>query len=187
MKRLLLAFATCLAATTFGCGADPNAPATFVGDVEGTDVRVGVVTENGKVAMFFCGGPTSLDASTRWLRGASPPSALDLTAQSWTAKGTASGASASGTVDRGDGKALRWTARRVGEDGLPGLYELVDAEGTAGVVVLDADHAQGAFIPKTGAVQQIEAIRPVRTNDTVEVRVVGAAPRTIVVRRVRAQ
>jgi hypothetical protein len=170
-----------------GCGDNPHAASTFVGEVEGTDVRVGLVTEGGSVAMFFCGGATSYTQSTKWFRGAAEPRSIAFAANSWVAKGSADGDTASGIVDRGNGIPLRWTAHKVSEDGLPGLYELKDDHGTAGVIVLDADHAQGALVSKTMAVQQIEAIRPVRNGNGVQVNVVEATPRAIVVTRVRAR
>lgn len=188
MNRFL-ALSLCLSVNTAGCGGGDRAASTFVGDVEGTDIRVGLVTEGGQVAMFFCGGPTSYTQSTKWFRGASEASAISFAANGWVAKGGANGDTASGTVDPGNGNALRWTAHRVPEDGLPGLYELKDDYGTAGVIVLDAEHAQGALVPKNSAiaVEQIEAIRPVRAGNGVQVNVVEASPRAIIVTRVHAR
>ncbi len=173
-----------------GCGSDPHAPATYVGDVDGTDMKVGIVTEGGKVAMFFCGGPTSYTQSTKWFRGAAEPMNIDFAANGWVAKVSASGDTATGSVDRGNGNVLQFAAHKVPEDGVAGLYELKDQYGTAGVVVIDSQHAQGALVPANPAisVEQIEAILPVsRTSDAIQVNVVEATPRAITVTRVHAQ
>jgi hypothetical protein len=189
MKRL---FASSLFALSFvGCGDAAQAPHTYVGDVEGTDIRVGVVTEGGQVAMFFCGGNTSYTQSTKWFRGAADPTALSFAADGWVAKGGADGDTASGTVDRGNGNPLHWTAHKVSEEGLPGLYQLKDDNGNAGVIVIDEKTVQGALIPKNPAVavQQIEAILPAsRQANGVTVKVVESAmPRQFVVTRVHAK
>jgi len=172
------------------CGGDPHGAATYVGDVDGTDMKVGIVTEGGKVAMFFCGGPTSYTQATKWFRGTAEPMTIAFSANGWVANASASGDMATGTVDRGNGNPLHFTARKVPEDGVAGLYQLKDEHGTAGVVVLDPMHAQGALVPVDPAiaVEQIEAILPVsRTSDAIQVNVVESVPRAITVTRVHAQ
>jgi hypothetical protein len=172
------------------CGSDPHAPATYVGDVDGTDMKIGIVTEGGKVAMFACGGPTSYAQATKWFRGASEPMTISFSSDGWVAKASASGDMATGTIDRGTGIAFRFTAKKVPEDGVAGLYELKDQNGTAGVVVIDSQHAQGALVPVNPAIaiEQIEAILPVsRVSDGIQVNVVEAMPRAITVTRVHAQ
>lgn len=184
-------FASLFALCFVGCGDSDFAPATFVGDVEGSDMRVGIVTEGGQAAVFFCGGATSYTNSTKWFRGAAQPTALSFAADGWVAKASANGDTATGTVDRGNGNALHFTAHKVSESGLPGLYQLKDGNGNAGVIVIDEKTVQGALIPATvgAAVQQIEAILPAsRQNDGVQVKVTeNAMPRTFVVTRVHAK
>jgi len=173
------------------CGSAGGA-STFVGSVEGTDIKVGLVTDGGKAALFFCGGPSSFTQSTRWFRGDGAPSAISFTSANWAASGSANGELASGMVNPGIGSSLRWTAKRVSEDGLPGLYEsTTDPDGTAGVVVLDESTMQGAMLPKGStatSVQQIVPILPItRSPDGIRVTVNGATAREIKVVRTRAR
>ena len=157
LRRLL--FLSLLVAPSCGGGTT-----TYVGTVDGTDVAVGLVTDGSHVALFFCGGPSSFATSTKWFRFAASGDTLDATAGAWSAHATLAGATASGTVDRGDGQALAWTAARV-DDGSPeGLYESVGAPGTAGVIVrsaTDASASQGAFIDTQQKIEQIIPIFPI--------------------------
>src|SRR5262245_41600199 len=41
-------------------------PARYVGTVEDSDVRVGVVADSEKARVFFCGGDESFATATRW-------------------------------------------------------------------------------------------------------------------------
>jgi hypothetical protein len=142
------------------CGSGTT---TYVGTVDGTDVAVGLVSDGSHVALFFCGGPASFATSTKWFRFDGDASSFTATADDWNAVGSASESSASGTVDRGDGVALSWSASRADDGSLVGLYESNDANGTAGVVVRSATNAtetQGAFIDEAKEVEQIIPIFP---------------------------
>jgi len=177
-----------LAPCVLGCSSNAHAPASYVGAVDGTDIAVGLATQDGKIALFFCGGATSLQ-STKWFRGASEPSSIALTIGGATLAGSASDNSASGTIDFGNGTKQHWTATRVSEDGVPGLYENpMDPNGSAGVVVRDSMTMQGAFIPNAQAmVEQIVPILPIaRMGDSIRVTVNESAPRAITVVRTHA-
>jgi hypothetical protein len=136
---------------------------TYVGTVSNTDVAVGLVSDGSHVAMFFCGGPTSLASSTKWLRFADSTPNLHLVQQGWTIDVSISGDTANGTVDRGDGRPVAWSATRAPSGSVVGLYGSSDATGTSGVVVTDPLTVTGAFIEtKTAAIQQIIPIMPLQ-------------------------
>ena len=140
-----------------------DTPATYVGTVEATDMRIGLVVESGNAALFFCGGPDSL-ASTKWFRGASAPERVSITTDGATANGTLTATTATGTVRlASNGPELRWSASRVAAGTPAGLFEYQAADGVGGVVVTDADSAQGAFIAKTltAPISQIIVFRPI--------------------------
>lgn len=145
---------------------DPNAVKVYVGTVDGTDMRVGLVTEHGAAALFFCGGASTL-ADTKWFRSTSAdPKGFNLTKDDWAANGSATDALASGEVQIGARNALAWHASRV-QDGSPaGLYDYRATDGTGGVVVASEDVAQGAFIgPAPGLkVSQIIVFHPVHPD-----------------------
>ena len=154
MMRSLLLVPILLAAS---CGSSTT---TYVGAVQGTDVAVGLVTDGSHTALFFCGGPSSFATSTKWLRFARSGDTFDQSNGAWKVAGALDGASASGTVDRGDGQALSWSATRV-DDGSPeGLYESVSGSGTGGVVVRGPSDAQGAFTDPQQKITQIIPIFP---------------------------
>lgn len=160
--RSLLCFALLFASS---CGSTST---TYVGTVDGTDVSVGLVTDGAYTALFFCGGPTSYATSTKWFRFADSSDAFTAQAGTWTASGTTSGGGASGTLDRGNGQTLTWSAARVPDGSIMGLYESIDATGTAGVVVRsesDASGTQGALINSQLAIEQIIPILPLAQTD----------------------
>ena len=151
-----------------GAASEASLAVIYVGTVEATDIRVGLVVESGNAALFFCGGARTL-SSTRWFRGASEPQRLSLTATTGaTANGAMTSASASGTVRlASNGPELKWSASRVAAGSPAGLYEYQALDGLGGVVVTDADSAQGAFVPKSLAapVSQIIVFNPIVPTD----------------------
>lgn len=157
--RSLLCFTLLFAAS---CGSTST---TYVGTVDGTDVSVGLVTDGSYTALFFCGGPTSFGTSTKWFRFAESSDAFTAQSGSWIATGTTSGDGASGTLNRGNGQTVTWSASRVPEGSVMGLYESIDASGTAGVVVRSDTDVQGAFIDAERAIEQIIPIRPLEQTD----------------------
>jgi hypothetical protein len=159
--RSLLCFTLLFAVS---CGSTST---TYVGGIDGTDVAVGLVTDGAYTALFFCGGPTSFGTATKWFRFGETNDAFTAHAGSWTATGTTSADGASGTLDRGNGQTLAWSASRVPDGSIIGLYESIDATGTAGVVVRseDASGTQGAFIDAQRAIEQIIPIRPLEQTD----------------------
>ncbi len=197
LRRTFPAF--CLVALLVACvdDGDPgDAPApdpqeTFVGAIEGTDVRFAIVRDEGHVALFFCGGPDSFATSTQWIRAEATGPTYDLAQGTWAASFTVEGASASGSVDRGDGVPLSFTATRVDEAGLAGLYETEEADGRVGVVVA-LDEAgqpivQGALVTPTIAAQVVPITPVERVADRLRVQVLLAEPKSLTVTRALAQ
>jgi hypothetical protein len=160
--RSLLCFTLLFAAS---CGGTST---TYVGTVDGTDVAVGLVTDGSYTALFFCGGPGSYATATKWFRFAESSDSFTASAGTWTATGATSGDAVSGTLDRGNGQTLSWSATRAPEGSLIGLYETIDGSGTSGVVVrsdLDAAGTQGALITTQGQIEQIIPILPLEQTD----------------------
>ena len=141
--------------------ADPSA--IYVGTVDKSDIRVGLVVLTGKGALFFCGGPTTL-GSTKWFRGAVGADSISLDKDGAAARGTFSATKASGTMTPAQGQPLTWSVTRVAEGSVAGLYDAKDT-GIAGVVVASSDFAQGAYIDMALKVSQIIVIQPIRVLD----------------------
>ena len=149
----LLLFAT-------SCGSSTT---TYVGTIVNTDVSVGVATDGSHYAVFFCGGPSSYATSTKWFHVAGESDVFDASKDNWNVAATVGSSTVSGTVDRGDGVKLAWSANRVFGDTPAGLYQSATASGTAGVVVLSATDSagtQGAFIDSQQKIEQIIPIFP---------------------------
>lgn len=136
---------------------------TFVGDLQGTDARFGLVVEGGKGFLFFCGGDQTFATATKWFRGAlslDAPFALQQTG--WTASAglEADGHGVVGTLDRGDGAPLTFRGTEVAAGTDAGLYEATDTDGVAALIVKqaspsDAATMQGAFKGTGGSVRQV--------------------------------
>jgi len=169
MRTTIVMLLVCgVAACSSSASTTPPVESTYVGAVASTDVAVGMVSDGSHVALFFCGGPTSVTTSTKWLRFAGSAPSFQISLNGWTVVGSFDGSTASGTVDRGDGKPLSWSATRAPAGSVVGLYGFADSSGTSGVVVQSTDPANvtGAFIEtKTASIQQIVPIMPLeRTN-----------------------
>ena len=160
-----------LAHTLAGCSAaeEPAKPAatvepgTYVGQVEGSDARVGVVAGASSMVVFVCGGPTSVATATAWLEGArSQGGATSLASASGSLVVERSDAANEVTGKLSGGPSpLTFRAQRVPEGSAAGIYEGRDAEGRYGVLADPQASLQGAFVRKGGGLaQQIIVIRP---------------------------
>ncbi|NUO48917.1 MAG: hypothetical protein HOV80_08690 [Polyangiaceae bacterium] len=191
IASFLVIFAACTDDGDPGDAPAPDPQETFVGAIEGTDVRFAIVRDDDHVALFFCGGPDSFATSTQWIRAEGSGPAYELSQGTWAASFNIEGASATGTVDRGDGMPLTFTAARVDEEGLAGLYETEEADGRVGVVVAmdEAGQAvvQGALVTPTIAAQVVPISPVERVADRLRVQVLLAEPKNLTVRRALAE
>lgn len=169
-RAFALLFLVSSALSASGCSSSSSATSspsharpsgTYVGTLDGTDASVAWVFGGGEAIAFFCGGPSSLDSSTRWFRGASTDAHVALAAGAAKAAADVNGDTLSGTLDRGDGTVAAFSAHHVDDAAAEGLYEGNDDQGHAGVIVKGNDAMQGAFIVgATSAVLQIVPVRP---------------------------
>lgn len=145
-------------------------------------MRVGVASEGGRAVVFFCGDRSNAATHTQWFRTtAAPGASFQLKEGGWTLAGHYDADGAAGTIDRGDGVNLAWSAPVQPEGSVNGLYEGTDADGGhAGVII--ADVPQGVFI--TGprdAFSQITPLFPVvKTSQGIAVKfTVGTVERRL--------
>jgi hypothetical protein len=170
-----------------GCGSSspgsaPNttpattaAPLVFVGEVQGTDVLVGIVATTHHARVFFCGGDTSYATLTHWIPSASlDPAGGALTQASdtagWSVSGTLDEGGATGTVVAGATGSFTFHAAPVAAGTIAGLYESTLPCGKVGLIVAqdsgaDAPTGQGACVPSvpggTASTEQVNPIRPI--------------------------
>lgn len=154
----------------------------FVGGMRATDARVGIVVEEGRIAVFVCGGPTTVGTHTRWFRGTLPAGAREvrLTASDWSVGLWREGDHLAGALDRGDGYPLAFSVREVASPYL-GLYTTRIENATVGVIVSD-DDGDGR-LEVQGAVQAIQASSGLTfAAQVTPVRIASLAPPALVVR-----
>lgn len=150
--RTLFLSAAGLAAV--GCSSSPTG--TFVGQLEGTTSRVGVVLAEDRGLLYVCGGEQDLDRHHHWFE-LEPNGAGWIGTEADTVSLEISGDGLQGSVTVG-GQADTLTATPA--EGVDGLYEATEDTLSAcrvGVVVADGGSvAQGAFCPDvTTAVQVV--------------------------------
>jgi hypothetical protein len=154
-------------------GASPTGEVRMVGDLEGTDTKVGLVADGGRIKFFLCGTGASLADHTRWLAGTYQNDATFSLSGGVTVTGKLDAAIGTGSVTFPDGSRATWRARRVPSDTVDGLYESTDDTGRGGVVVNESGTTQGAFIMGVRErFLQITPLRPVvREANGIRVRV----------------
>ncbi len=176
-----------------GCGSEPasapapEARAAFVGTLDGTDARVGLVREGAHVALFVCGGPTSMSA-TRWFRGdVRADGALALTSGDATVTASSSESAWSGTFTWASEPARSFRVRAARAGTAEDLYEGLLDGGSVGVIVTD-ETMQGVFKAVDGSTFQVLPVRTVeRTAQGLAVKVnLASGPRELFVLPARA-
>jgi hypothetical protein len=164
------------------CSDDPQSTAgntRYVGEIgQEASVKVGLVADGERVSVFFCGQGASAETATRWFGGISAPYDRTFVSEinGWTLTGTYGRESATGTLNRGDGKMLSWSVQRVDGEEF-GLFERTEASGRAGVIFFPGPGAtpaaQGVYINK-GTKDEFLQITPlfplIRTADGVQVK-----------------
>ncbi len=174
-----------------GCGDDAHQDETaapedasaasevrvFVGDVAGSDVKLGAVVAGGGARLFFCGGPTSYAERTRWLQvEIDDRSRFELDADDWHVRGRLAGTSLSGEVEHGAAAPADFVAELARASTLAGLYEGTADCGRVGLIVTQRDEdapatGQGACVGPGHAPEQVNPILPISLEDDGSIRV----------------
>lgn len=155
----------------------PSFPRAYVGEVEGTDARVGIFGRDpNSFRLYSCGGPETVGLLTHWFNTTTgfPDDGYTYTLQ-------VEEDVAVGTVYLPDATGYSFTARPVTWGKLPGLYEATAPCGKVGVIISevpDSDefHVQGACAgPVIADAKQVNPILPLtRASDgSIEVQVEG--------------
>ncbi|HEX4447531.1 MAG TPA: hypothetical protein VH044_12370 [Polyangiaceae bacterium] len=187
-----------LAVSLAGCGSSSEGgpPSTaapsrvFVGVVEGTDVRVGIVATTHHARVFFCGGDVSYATLTHWIPSASLDPAGGALSQGhdaagWSVDGKLDDGGATGTVVAGAAGTFSFHAAPVSAGTIAGLYEGAEPCGKVGLIVtqngaVDEPAGQGACVPTVvGSMASNEQVNPIRplaraADGTIPVTVAGA-------------
>lgn len=178
-----LGIAAITAATTIAMGCEmghtarPEAgtpPRVYVGDVNGTDVRVAVVATSNRARIYFCGGPSSYATATKWLVGdiddTQHVTAAAGDGAAWSLDARVERGTIGGVVRFGDTAPHAFRASAVAQGTIAGLYETTAScgggMGKVGLIVaqsswLSEPVGQGACIEGDSAnVMQVNPIMP---------------------------
>ena len=191
-KELSACAAAVFAACVAGCGSSSSAAAlpvrVFVGQVSGSDARIGVVATDHSARIFFCGGSTTYTTMTHWIPAVPIDAhggtlALQEGSGGWTVAGQVSDAGVSGEVTPANGSMLPFHADPVATGTVAGLYEAAGPCGKVGLIVAQGSTSetpvgQGACVPAIGGAspEQVNPIHPIeRAPDGTIAVVVGGA------------
>ena len=173
---LRLAFAACLLPFALSCTSETVQPletgtvdGTYFGVVAESDAVLAISVDGDVAVAYVCGGPESLETSTRWYRGkvADGKATLEaLTGQ--TLEVTFDGEDAAGTFVDWEGVTFSFDAVAESEDLFHELYMVIDSGCRTGVVVKkhpDGEEVvQGAWCNDLGIFEQVTPIAPIEVG-----------------------
>jgi hypothetical protein len=184
------------------CGEDsaespgPEVPGAriWVGTLDDTDAKVGVVHEDGEAVLFFCGGETTYPVLTRWFSG---PTALEpafsFEVATFRVDGEFVGDALEGTVQRDGESGNTWRADPAIPGTLTGLYSGQAPCGRVGLIVSqpsaeDEPTGQGACVRVVDGELSVEQVNPVlplaKVEDFIRVTVASDPDQEVTVRPV---
>jgi len=162
---------------------EPVTEATFIGTLDGSNVRIAVVRGRSTLQAYVCGAGDTLATHTRWFRGRVPGDggAIELRESSWDLRIESAGAGLAGELQSPDGLVQSWSASRVADtaDGMVGLYDASQDGCRTGVIVWRAPpgaacDAQGSYCDASGQRSQVEPVL-CAAGQPLRVRAVGDA------------
>lgn len=142
----------------------------LVGELSNTDVKLGVISKGDKARLFFCGGETSVEDSTKWLVvEMDQNSAFEIDSGDWHLSGQLDGDRLSGELERTDDeeKGGDFLARLIDPDTAAGVYEGTDDQcGKVGLIVTqptpdDEAAGQGACVGMDHPPQPVGVLLPI--------------------------
>jgi hypothetical protein len=158
------------------CMADPNGGQlkrdadVWVGEVEGTDVAVGIVASAERSTLFFCGGDSSYSDHTHWFLHQDPlVQGASLEDGGFRVTLSAVDQQITGTLSIAGLDPTAFSATRVLPGALAGVYDARPPCGHAGLIVRSPQQGappftQGTCLTSelgTTAVEQVNPVMPV--------------------------
>ena len=166
----------------------------WVGALDETDAKVGVVLEHGEAVLFLCGGESSYPVLTRWFSGQSDlESAFSFEVAGFRVDGEPAGDALEGSVMREGEGGIAWRAEPAIPGTLTGLYSGQAPCGRVGLIVSqpsaeDEPTGQGAcvrFVDGQISVEQVNPVLPLaKLDDFIRVTVASDPDQEVTVRPV---
>jgi hypothetical protein len=157
----------------------PLTARTLVGQVDGSDVVLGVVVDGDEVTAYACGGVDTYATHSRWFEGrfgdGDDPDAFSIELEGFVLAGERSSNAIAGSLRDPDGSTHSYTVAPTAEDGLSGVYD-AELDGCRTGVVLFATpegvEGQGTYCTGEGVFTQVIILQPVALQaDGIEVQV----------------
>jgi hypothetical protein len=141
---------------------------TLVGQVDGSDIVLGIVVDDDDVTAYACGGVDTYATHSRWFEGSfgddGDPDAFAIELDGFLLSGERSQNAIAGSLREPDGTTRSFTTAPTDEDGLSGLYD-ADLDGCRTGVVLfatpDGIEGQGTYCSDGGEFIQVIILQPV--------------------------
>jgi hypothetical protein len=181
---LSIAIAIPLALGCSTAAQDDEEPTTLearvlVGQVDDSDIVLGVVAEGDALTVYACGGTQTFATHTRWFQGSfgegDDPDAFEIEQDGFSLQGRRTPDGLSGVLHEPDGSMRTIAAFPTAEDTLSGLYFATVDGCRTGVVLFatpDGVDGQGTYCNDQGEFIQVIILQPVQLRaDGIEVEV----------------
>ena len=137
----------------------------YVGEVDGTDIRVAILSDAQHVRLFFCGGERDVGGDTHWFNLTHDAAEVQGEEADFGLNALLAPAAVSGEYRVGD-QRHRFSSRLVAPGTLSGLFEGTGECGRLGLIVSQstpggAIRAQGACVGPGHAPEQVNPILPI--------------------------
>ncbi|MFO0592322.1 MAG: hypothetical protein U0441_32555 [Polyangiaceae bacterium] len=164
------------------CGE--SAPVTYVGAPKGNDLAFGIVSGEGAVVAYVCGGSSTYATHSRWFTGPlDADGKFSAEADGWTLSGTIGAAdsdSVTATLVAPDMTSSDLSASRGLAGSTDGLYDVEDSGCRTGVVTwtdpVGQPQLQGTWCDDKDEFAQVTPVLPITVSDKGLHVVVNLAP-----------
>jgi len=165
----------CLLAASSGCSPlspldssdDTTTAVSYVGTAAGTDAIVGALVGRGEIDLYVCGGAATVTMLTAWLYGSvAEGDQLSASDEGWSATGTVGAEAIDGVLVTPAGKDMPFSAQRVVEETIAGVYGTIDSACRTGVIISQGSveeepTMQGSWCDESGIREQVIPILPI--------------------------
>jgi hypothetical protein len=145
-----LAASSAVCAALWSC-ASPESDATpssgqYVGELEGGQVKLGIVLRDETVQVYVCGHGATLLSHTRWFKGSADGDAFVLEADGWQLRGGRVELGFRGQLISPDRERSQFTTEPVQEGSDDGVYAAAGSGCRAGAIVWPHAGAKGCGV-----------------------------------------
>jgi hypothetical protein len=146
-----------------GCDSGPGLVGSFLGELVGTDAKIGVALEEQQITVFVAGGEDTLATHTRFFVGErAEDDTFEATTDGWEVSGHVEGGGVFGDLVAPDGILTPWNVNPPIDPGrLDGIWVAPEGEGAcqAAVLLYNSEfNLQGGYCPAEGEIVSVSAV-----------------------------